>query len=94
MAYVFSPTYASVPANAADVAVKTAAGVLFKVVVLAAGAGITAIQDAATGHAGTVLLNIPATPTVGQIYTLECAVTLGITVVGNAANSGLLITFA
>lgn len=90
----FFPNYANVPASASDQSPKPAPGVVGKVVVLTSGTGTTQIQDANTGHAGTVLLNIPATPTVGTIYDLDVSVALGITVVGAANTSALLITFA
>ena len=93
--YLLSPNYQLAPVSATDLVVKSAGGgALIKVIVLVSGAGATDIQDVASGHAGNVIFRVPATPAVGSVYNVELPVSFGIVVVGNAANSGLVIGYA
>lgn len=78
---------------AGTVTVKAGAGRLLKAVVTASAAGIVTIYDNTAGS-GTVLLTIPASPTVGTVYDVNLPAVNGITVVAAATPSSVTIGYA
>lgn len=86
-------TYSYVAPNASDVVVKASAGELTRCIVEVAGSAATSIYDNASAGSGSIVGSIPATPTLGQVFTFNVPCLLGITVKGAANTSGLTVLF-
>lgn len=74
--------------------IKQSAGRLMKVVVTASAAGTVTIYDNASAGSGTILLAIPASPTVGTVYDVNLPAVNGITAVAAATPSSVTIGYA
>lgn len=74
-------------------AVKASAGFLARVIVLTAGSGASTIYDNASAASGNIVLAIPATPTIGTVYTVNTPVANGIYVAGAANSSALSVLY-
>jgi len=79
---------------ATDTVVKASAGRLAKVLVTATGTAALLIFDNASGHTGTVIGALPASPAVGSIYDFNMSAANGITLQGAAANPAVTISFS
>ena len=84
---------ASLAASSSDQVASAQSGQLVRVTVLTSGSAATSIYDNASAGSGTLLGVIPASPTVGAVYTFQTEVVNGITVKGAANTSGLLVVF-
>lgn len=76
-----------------DTVVKNAAGRLCRVLVTTTGTNPLAIWDNASGHTGTIIGQLPASPAVGTVYDFQLPAANGITVQGNAANPAVTVSF-
>src|SRR6185312_3508494 len=81
------------PVSASDQVIKASPGTLVKCLVTVSGAGATAIYDNASAGSGIILGIIPAAATVGTTYTFNNTGVAGITIKGDAANSGLTTVY-
>jgi hypothetical protein len=79
---------------ATDTVIKATAGRLGKVIVTTTGTAALLIYDNATGHTGTVIGALPASPAVGAVYDFNMPAANGITVLGAAANPAVTISFS
>jgi hypothetical protein len=82
------------PQSGSDTVVKASAGFLYKVLVTASGSAVTPIYDNASAGSGTIIGTIPASPTVGAVYTFNSPAALGITVKGAASESSLTVFYS
>jgi len=85
-----TPVAASV---AADTTIKASPGRLCRVLVTVTGTGAMLIFDNASGHTGTIIGALPASPAVGSVYDFNLPAAAGITVQGNANNPGVTIGY-
>lgn len=94
---------AGFPANAASttpitaagtVTVKSAPGRLLKVVVTASATGTLTFYDNSSTGSGTILLVVPASPTVGTVYDVNLPAVNGVTVVAAATPSSVVVGYA
>jgi hypothetical protein len=85
-----TPVAASV---ATDTVIKATPGRLARVLVTATGTNPMQIFDNASGHTGTIIGALPASPTVGNVYDFQMPAANGITVLGNANNPGVTISW-
>jgi hypothetical protein len=65
-------------AAATGTAIKATAGYLVKVIVVTSGSAATLIYDNASANSGTVIGAIPASPTIGTVYTFNMPAANGI----------------
>ena len=90
----YGSNYTQVAATTAtDTVIKASAGRLCSVQVIVTGSNPMAIYDNATAGSGTVLAQLPASPTVGTIYQFLIPSVNGITVKGSATNPGVNIVW-
>jgi hypothetical protein len=85
--------YLEFAASSSDQVVSALPGSIVKVIPMTAGSAATSIYDNATAGSGTLLLTIPATPTVGVPYTLNLPCANGITIKGAANTSAVGVSF-
>lgn len=79
-------------AAATGTAIKAAAGLMVKVVVNTSGSAATPIYDNASAASGTILFTVPATPTVGTVYTVNVPAANGM-YAGATNTSGITVYF-
>jgi hypothetical protein len=85
---------AFVPANnGAAVVIKNAPGRLMRVIVTAVGTAATKFYDNASAASGSVLLTIPASPTLGAVYDVELSAVNGIVCDGVTNGSGCAVGY-
>jgi len=86
-------TVAVAAGASSDTIVKATPGRLCRVLVTTTGTNPMAIWDNASGHTGTIIGALPASPAVGTTYDFNLPAANGITVQGNAANPAVTISF-
>jgi len=79
--------------TATDTVIKASPGRLCRVVVTATGANPMSIWDNASGHTGTIIGQLPASPAVGSVFDFNLPAANGITVQGSATNPGVTIGY-
>jgi hypothetical protein len=80
----------AVPAGASDTVVKASPGTLRRLIVTATGANPIAIWDNASGHTGTQVGALPASPALGP-YEFDVQCKNGIVVQGSATNPAVTV---
>ncbi len=76
-----------------DTVIKATAGRLAKVLVTATGTNAMQIFDNATAGSGKIIGALPASPAVGAVYDFQMPAANGVTVLGNALNPGVTISW-
>lgn len=86
-----SPTRTTVISAAGSSAIKTGPGRLITVVVTAASTGTVTFYDNASAASGTILLVVPASPTVGAVYSVALPAANGIFCVAASSTSSVAV---
>ena len=86
---VATPVAAS---KASDTIIKAIPGRLCRVLVTTTGTNAMLLYDNASGHIGTIIGALPASPAVGNVYDFQMPAMAGITVEGDANNPGVTIS--
>ena len=96
------PQYANTPANgiqykyiaaATPTVVKASAGFLAKVIVISSGSAVSPFYDNPSAASGNILFELPASPTIGTVYTVQIPATTGIYCGGGTNSSAVTVLY-